>query len=458
MRASVIDRLIFVVIFVASCVSWTVPAAGAEPPRVVRITPENGDEGVDPATTAIRIEFDQDMNPEGRSLCGGGDSFPELTGQPVWETPRVMVIPVRLSAGKTYAFGVNCFAARNFRNAAGESAVIEFVNFATAPEGKEPTPSRTTTPEQNERSLDMLARAIDERYAYRDRIVADWPSRIDAAKPDLLAAPTPACFARGLGRMLAAAEDMHVWVRLGSAGFGVYTRDFTANIDLARLRKAIPELKQPVNQVITGRWADGVGYIFISEWPGDRKSIEPAFAALRALADCSGLIIDVRLNGGGDERTARRFAEHFVKEPAVYSLNRFRDPQQPDGWTKMYDRVIDPLGKGEEKLQKGDAPFAGRVAVLIGPNCLSSNESFILMMKHGGHATLVGETTGGSSGNPRPVELANGVTVFLPSWQDYLPDGTLLEGKGIAPDMHAALGPGPQDGVLETALRIVRGE
>lgn len=458
MCATVTNRLLPIVIFLAACPPVSVPEACAEPPRVVRITPENGDEGVDPATSAIRIEFDQDMSPGGRSLCGGGDSFPEFTGQPVWETPRVMVIPVRLSAGRTYAFGVNCFAARNFRNVAGQSAVIEFVGFTTARDGAAPTPTRTTTPEQNEQSLNQLARAIDERYAYRDRLVADWPSRIDAAKPDLIAAETPAVFARRAAHLLSAAQDRHVWVRIGEAGFGVDSREITPNIDLSRLRKAIPELKQPVNQVITGRWPDGVGYIFISEWPGDWKTIEPAFTALRTLADCSGLIIDVRLNGGGDERTARRFAEHFVREPAVYSLNRYRDPQQPDGWTKMYDRVIDPLGKGEDKVQDGDAPFAGRVAVLIGPNCLSSNESFVLMMKHGGHATLVGETTGGSSGNPRPVDLPNGVTVFLPSWQDYLPDGTLLEGRGITPDMQAALGPGPQDGVLETALRSVRGQ
>lgn len=66
---------------------------------------------------------------------------------------------------------------------------------------------------------------------------------------------------------------------------------------------------------------------------------------------------------------------------------------------------------------------------------MSSCESFLLMMRHGAKATLIGEKSWGTSGNPKPVELSCGVTVVLSSWQDYQPDGTLLEGKGIEPDV-----------------------
>jgi C-terminal processing protease CtpA/Prc len=95
--------------------------------------------------------------------------------------------------------------------------------------------------------------------------------------------------------------------------------------------------------------------------------------------------------------------------------------------------------------------------VLIGPGCVSSNESFLLMMKHGAHATLVGEPSFGSSGNPKPIDLGNGVTVILPSWEDQLPDGTVLEGHGVQPDLPASLGSDPsRDGVLEAALAALR--
>ncbi|MGB7160932.1 MAG: hypothetical protein WBD40_22915 [Tepidisphaeraceae bacterium] len=41
-----------------------------------------------------------------------------------------------------------------------------------------------------------------------------------------------------------------------------------------------------------------------------------------------------------------------------------------------------------------------------------------------------------------PHQLGNGVTVYLSSWEDQLPDGTLLEGRGVRPDV-----------VIKTTLR-----
>ncbi|HEY3245235.1 MAG TPA: S41 family peptidase, partial [Phycisphaerae bacterium] len=99
--------------------------------------------------------------------------------------------------------------------------------------------------------------------------------------------------------------------------------------------------------------------------------------------------------------------------------------------------------------------FTGRVVVLIGPANMSSCESFILMMKQSPDCTLVGERTWGSSGNPKPHKLCNAVTVYVPSWQDMLPDGTLLEGRGLEPDVKVPTTPRDfesDDPVLKRAL------
>ena len=66
---------------------------------------------------------------------------------------------------------------------------------------------------------------------------------------------------------------------------------------------------------------------------------------------------------------------------------------------------------------------------------MRANESFVLMMKKAKDAIIVGQRTAGSSGNPKPYDLGNGVTVLLPSWQVLRPDGTCWEGEGIAPDV-----------------------
>ena len=77
----------------------------------------------------------------------------------------------------------------------------------------------------------------------------------------------------------------------------------------------------------------------------------------------------------------------------------------------------------------------------MGPASMSSCESFLLMMKQVPGCTLVGQRSYGSSGNPQPVDLGNGVTAFVPSWKDLRPDGTCLEGEGVEPDVEVKAGP-----------------
>lgn len=424
-------------------------AALAGPPRVVRMAPDHGDTGIDPATTEIRIEFDRDMNPDGRSICGGGPMFPKFDGAPRWDSARVLVIPVTLEPDHQYALNVNCPAAQNFRSAKGEPAEITPLSFKTAKAGEHPDPVPAQTPETNARAIAALRAAIDHRYSYRDRVVKDWDALLAEHQTGLLESKTRAEFARKLGRMLAATHDGHLAVRVGDAAFPTGSDPVTPNIDIRRLPGAIKDFTWRNDVVATGTAAPDVGYILIASWPGDAAALAAAHEALDEMIDRPALIIDVRANGGGDELQAKAFAARFARDAAVYSRDRFRNPEAREGWTGMIDRTISPDDA------KGARPYRGRVAVLCGPICMSSNESFILMMREGAKATLIGSRTRGSSGNPRPHDLGNGVTVVLPSWEDLLPDGSPLEGIGIKPDVEAPLGR-DGDGVIAEAVRKLK--
>jgi hypothetical protein len=55
----------------------------------------------------------------------------------------------------------------------------------------------------------------------------------------------------------------------------------------------------------------------------------------------------------------------------------------------------------------------------------------------------------------------NGVSAVVPTWQVLRPDGTCLEGEGIAPDVLVAVDPaglGEKDPILEKALEVLRGK
>ena len=116
-------------------------------------------------------------------------------------------------------------------------------------------------------------------------------------------------------------------------------------------------------------------------------------------------------------------------------------------------------GKGGRRLWRNR--FRGRVAVLIGPGTVSSCESFAMMMRRVPGCKLIGARTAGASGNPKPFDLGNGVTLFVPSWRDLDLDGACLEGRGLAPDIEVEADLGAfrngHDPVLALALAFLRG-
>ena len=433
----------------------------AAPPKVVKSMPANGDTAVDPKLKEIRITFDQPMGPD-MSVVGGGESFPELQGQPRWTSPRTIVIRVRLQPNHDYWLSVNSDRFRNFKNRAGEAAEPYPIQFRTAaskgtsrdtsgdavPAGGMPS----LTPDDNRRAIDLLWSAIRDHYSYRDRLKIDWDALLQSQEATLLSSKTPKEFAGVAGKALARAEDKHIWFQIGNEVVPSYVRPSVPNANYSLLPKLVPRPKKHARAVVSGRWDDGIGYLAIASW--DRKRLEGGksiFDALADVRDTRALIIDVRANGGGDELLAREFAGCFVEKRCLYATHVYRDPNSATGFAPQRERWIEP--------NANHPPFEGRVAVLSGPAVMSSCESFLLMMKCAPDTVIVGATSQGSSGNPKPHDLRNGVTVLLPSWKDRTPNGEELEGVGVRPDIAVQASPDDfrlADPVLAEALAHLR--
>lgn len=438
----------------ASALAFAVAArVHAAPPRVVVASPDNADL-VNASVSELRVTFDQDMNPGGRSICGGGPTFPALAGQPRWESPRVLVLPIKLEPGKAYSLSINCGAARNFRGVNGESAEIYPISFTTAADGQS---APTLTREHAGELIATLRREIDERYSHRDVRGVDWNERFAAADESLRNAPTPAAFARAAAAMLSVNQDLHLTIEVNGARLATGKRLVEPNVNWRALPTLVGKWTQG-REIASGVFDDGIAYIAINAWTAAASA--EAIAALDAMKDAPALIVDVRLNGGGDEMAAREFAARFVAEPTVYSKSKIRDPDAgpgsnaagDPGWRGPFDRVVEPA--------KHAARFTGKVAVLIGPVCMSSNESFVLMMRSPTAQPprkLVGSRTYGSSGNPRPRSIGHGITIYVPTWIDMQPDGTPMEGVGVQPDITAEFSPGANsDAVIDAALQWLR--
>ena len=355
------------------------------------------------------------------------------------------VLPVSLEPEKEYWLSVNSSRHTNFRSAVGEPAEPFEIAFRTAalPDGYEPPAAHELSAE----STAELLRLLNDNYSYLHVREADWDAEF--SDHELASAASPRGFARRAAEALGAADDPHIRVSLDEKTWSTRTNIAEPNADLDLLAELVPGYEQRSQAVWTGSFEDGVGYLSITSWDSQLDGTEKALKrALRELGDAPALIIDVRLNGGGDEGLAARFAGHFVDEPATYAKHRWRDPLAEGGFGPVQERVLTPAGR---------KAFEGRVAVLTGPLVTSSCEAFLLMMRQVPGAVLVGDRSFGSSGNPRTYPLPNGVSVSLPGWQAMRPDGSIFEGEGIKPDVLVEWTAGTTDPVLDAALTELRG-
>lgn len=422
-------------------------SALAAPPRVIKAVPDNGDIDVRPGLTEIRVTFDQPMRRGSHSWVGGGDAFPKVLGAPQWADDRTAFLRVRLEPNHAYWLSVNNAQYQNFVSKRGEAATPYPISFRTGAGGAEDSVDAARL---NAMAAEELGRLIDERYSYRDHGSADWSQLYPRAAARLSRTQTPKEFAEAAATVLARARDLHLWLELDGERIPTYVNPVTPNCNAKLLPEIVPGFERRHAHVASGKFVDeNVGYLQINAWDaGEPELVKAALEALDEFSDCAGLVIDVRLNGGGSETLAREVAGCFIDEPVVYAQHVIRDPGAEGGFSKPQKRVLKPNADGPH--------YRGPVAVLIGPAVVSSCEAFVLMMQQVDGCKLVGAPTRGSSGNPQAYALPNGVTVYLPCWKAMTPAGEVFEGRGIEPDTPVRAGRTSfkrDDPVLRRALR-----
>lgn len=185
------------------------------------------------------------------------------------------------------------------------------------------------------------------------------------------------------------------------------------------------------------------------------KTLKENFAAASA---AKGLVIDVRENGGGNDDYSHALVAVLADKPFYGSTWRtvdykaaYRSWNRPQGWY----RSAAPLMQPDPNLH-----YAKPVVVLIGGRTYSASEDFLVSYISSGRGKLVGETSGGSTGNPMLFKLPGGGMAFICTKDDAFYDGRVFEGVGIAPDVTvkptvADIQQG-RDPVLEKAVEMLK--
>ncbi len=189
--------------------------------------------------------------------------------------------------------------------------------------------------------------------------------------------------------------------------------------------------------------APDIGYLWLPTWAEeiDDSDIETIF---RDLNGTTALIVDQRLNQGGDPNLAVKFAAYFIDEPLYVGFERFKTGPGPSDFTNS-EITMQPANS--------DFRYLKPVAVLTDRNVYSAGLTFTYSLSPLDRVTFIGQRSGGGSGGVGDGYLANGwywslsVTEFVDHQGRYLDDG-------LDPDIPVALdlNDPSRDEVIERAI------
>ncbi len=217
----------------------------------------------------------------------------------------------------------------------------------------------------------------------------------------------------------------------------------------AERAKLLPKTAPMEFKVLPGN----IGYVALNGFDNDQvvKQFEAAFDEI---AKTDALVIDIRNNGGGDSGLGYRILSHLTDKPFKTSRWRtrsyrpsFRAWGAPEDW---HD------GGAGERNPQGAKLYAKPVAVLTGPRTYSAAEDFAVAFDVMRRGKILGEATGGSTGQPLFFDLPGGGRARVCTKRDSYPDGREFVGAGVQPHVAVAQTVADfranRDSVLEAAL------
>lgn len=205
----------------------------------------------------------------------------------------------------------------------------------------------------------------------------------------------------------------------------------------------------------TARDEHEVLYLRIPSFANPRFE-DDAVAAVKKHIDAKAIIIDVRGNHGGS--TPVRLVAALMDRPYTYYAESTPVGLPLFRYTGQVDKNPEIYWDAGTQQPEGDA-YRGAVYVLVDGGCFSACEDFLVPFKTTKRATLIGETSAGSSGQPIGMPLWDGMAVGVSAKREYFPGGTNFEGVGVPPDIpvHTAAGDlrKGRDPVLEKVRELV---
>jgi carboxyl-terminal processing protease len=197
----------------------------------------------------------------------------------------------------------------------------------------------------------------------------------------------------------------------------------------------------------------GVAYVALNGFDNDTAAKEWD-KHWPEIQQAKSLVLDLRENGGGDDSVGFHILASLIARDTQEELSRSTK------WIATYrawGAAETPLRFPVDMISPDPARhFAGPVAMLTSPRTFSAGEDMAVVFAQAHRGVLVGEPTGGSSGQPLTFKLPGGGMARICTKHDSFADGREFVGIGVKPDVPVHLARNDimvgRDQVLESAI------
>ncbi|MBO1416546.1 S41 family peptidase, partial [Streptomyces sp. FH025] len=340
-------------------------------------------------------------------------------------------------------------------------------------------PALCTRPAPNDplSVFDRFAETFAENYPFFAAKRIDWPARCAEERRKIGPATTPDELQQAFVRLLDPLDDAHTSLaRVTDRPHGVFSgrrpgTEPPTKADLARAREAVAaQLAGPVRtfgagRLTVGQLPDGLRYLRVDSFSdyadgffvAQAEELDRALDTLLADPDrIAGLVIDVRVNGGGSDVLGLQIASRLTDRPYVaYRKVARDDPADPTRYTRPQPITVQP---------SNGRHFTGPVALLTSSASISAAETFTqALMGRSPHVVRIGQNTQGVFSDVMIKTLSPDFMVALPNEKFLTRRGTSFDGPGIPPDIRTPVFTpdelaGLRDSALSTARRVLRAE
>jgi hypothetical protein len=300
-------------------------------------------------------------------------------------------------------------------------------------------------------NFEALWKILDEHYCFFDykgidwnQIHTDYSRRIDSDMNQ------ESLFLL-LNEMLQELKDGHVNL-ISAFDFGRYWswfEDYPSNYNQELINAYLGSDYHIVGGLHYKVFDDNVGYIRYADFSSTIGESGLDYA-IDKMSLCSGMIIDVRDNGGGLLTNSTLLASRFFNEKTLVSHLQHKTGKGHNDFSAPTATYITPSTR--LRYQKP-------VVVLTNRKCYSSTNDFINAMRYAPNVTILGDKTGGGSGLPFSSELPNGWSVRFSACPMYDRDMQQIE-FGIDPKIAVSLSQSDvrqgKDTLIEAARQLLK--